>query len=47
MRERVGLAMTLPADVAVTERSLATLREALGDDAFAATWAEGRALPLG
>ena len=44
--ERVGLSMSLPSDRAVTERSLATLREAMSDDQFAATWAEGRALPL-
>ena len=46
LRERVGLAMSLPSDMAVTERSLATLREALSDAEFAASWAEGRALPL-
>jgi len=46
LRERVGLAISTPADKAVTERSLATLRAALSDDEFAATWAEGRALPL-
>ncbi len=46
LRERLGIAMSLPNDVAATERNLATLREALGDEQFAAIWAEGRAMPL-
>jgi non-specific serine/threonine protein kinase len=46
LRERVGLAMSLPSDTAVTERSLATLHRTLSDTQFAATWDEGRALPL-
>ncbi len=46
LRERVGLAMSLPSDAAVTERSLSTLHKALSDADYAAGWAEGRALPL-
>ena len=46
LRERVGLAMSLPSDRAVTERSLALLREALSEAQFAAKWAEGRTMPL-
>jgi non-specific serine/threonine protein kinase len=46
LRERVGLAMSLLSDTAVTERSLATLHRTLSDTQFAATWDEGRALPL-
>jgi excisionase family DNA binding protein len=46
LRERVGLAMSLPSDLAATERSFATLRGALRDEDFAAAWAEGRAIPL-
>jgi predicted ATPase/DNA-binding CsgD family transcriptional regulator len=46
VRERVGLAMSLPSDAAVTERSLSTLHKALSDTDYAASWAEGRALPL-
>ncbi|MFT4037673.1 MAG: LuxR C-terminal-related transcriptional regulator [Thermomicrobiales bacterium] len=47
LRERVGLAVSLTADRAATERALATLRETLLDDEFAAGWAAGRELPLG
>ncbi len=46
LRERVGLAISLLSDRASTERGLSRLRETLGDAQFAATWAEGRALPL-
>jgi excisionase family DNA binding protein len=44
LRERLGIAMSLPGDVATTELSLGTLRTALGPNAFATTWTEGRAL---
>lgn len=44
LRERLGIAMSLPGDLAATELSLAALRTALGADAFAAAWAEGSAL---
>lgn len=44
LRERLGIAMSLPGDAATTELSLVTLRDVLGDEAFAATWAEGSAL---
>jgi excisionase family DNA binding protein len=46
LRERVGLAMVLPSDAAMTERNLAVLHAALSDAEFAASWAEGRGLPL-
>lgn len=45
-REREGIAMRLPGDVAAVERHVGELRGALGDEAFATTWTEGRALPL-
>ena len=35
-----------PVDQAGVEQTLATARSALGDDAFAAVWAEAQALPL-
>jgi DNA-binding CsgD family transcriptional regulator len=46
LRERVGIGLILPVDAAQIEGHLGTLREALGDDAFAATLTEGRALSL-
>ena len=46
VRERVGLAMSMPSDAAATERSLAALRAAMSEPEFAAVWAEGRAMPL-
>jgi excisionase family DNA binding protein len=46
VRERDGIVMMLPGDVAAVERHLVELREALGDDAFAAAWAEGHALTV-
>jgi non-specific serine/threonine protein kinase len=44
LRERLGIAMSLPGDLATTALSLAALRTALGAEAFAATWAEGSTL---
>jgi non-specific serine/threonine protein kinase len=44
LRERVGIAMSLPGDVETTRRCLSALRVALGAEAFAATWAEGSTL---
>jgi hypothetical protein len=38
--------VTSPAERAEYEQSLTTLRSALGEDAFSATWAEGQALTL-
>lgn len=35
-----------PSDCADHERVLSTVRTALGDDVFAAAWAEGRAMTL-
>jgi predicted ATPase/DNA-binding CsgD family transcriptional regulator len=46
VRERDGIAMMLPGDVAAVERHLGELRAALDDDAFAAAWAEGYALTV-
>lgn len=46
VRERVGLALSLPSDRASLARSLATLREALSEADFATSWDEGRSLPL-
>jgi non-specific serine/threonine protein kinase len=46
VREREGIAMRFPGDVAAVERHLGELRVALSDAQFAAIWAEGRALPL-
>lgn len=46
LRERVGMALSLPSDRAVTARSLGTLRAALSEADLAAIWSEGRALPL-
>jgi predicted ATPase len=45
LREAIG-ALLPPVDLPAQERSLAAVRAALGDDAFAAAWAEGRAMPL-
>ncbi len=44
LRERLGIAMSLPGDLAATELSLAALRTALGTEVFATTWAEGSTL---
>jgi excisionase family DNA binding protein len=44
LRERVGGAMVWPADIAAVERSLAALRESLGEQAVEETFAAGRAL---
>ncbi len=44
LRERVGMPIVLPADQASQERTVAVLREAIGDDRLAAAWAEGRTL---
>ena len=44
LRERLGIAMSLPGDLAATEVSLSTLRAALGAETFAAAWAEGSAM---
>jgi excisionase family DNA binding protein len=46
LRERVGLGLILPVDAAQVEGHLGALREALGDDASTAIWAEGRALSI-
>ena len=46
LRERVGIGMILPVDVATVERDLATLRASFGDREVDAILAEGRALPL-
>ena len=35
-----------PADQAAVEQTLATARSTLGDNAFAAMWAQAQALPL-
>jgi non-specific serine/threonine protein kinase len=45
LRERIG-AVPWPAWLAEHERSVAATRANLGDDAFFAAWAAGRALPL-
>jgi hypothetical protein len=45
LREVTG-APLLPADRAERERSVAAVRTALGQEAFAAAWAEGRAMAL-
>jgi DNA-binding CsgD family transcriptional regulator len=44
LRERVGTAILLPADLAAEERGLRLLREALGTERVAALLDEGRAL---
>jgi DNA-binding CsgD family transcriptional regulator len=44
LRERVGGAMVWPADIAAVERSLAALRESLGEPVVAETLLAGRAL---
>jgi predicted ATPase/DNA-binding NarL/FixJ family response regulator len=45
LREREGIVMMLPADAVTAEAKLGTLHEALGEEEFAATLAEGRAIP--
>src|SRR5262249_54302749 len=45
LRAAMG-ALLPPADRAEHDRSVATARTALGEEAFAAAWAEGRALTL-
>jgi predicted ATPase len=45
LREATGAALP-PAERAGHDRSVAAVRTALGEDAFAAAWAEGRAMPL-
>src|SRR5262249_5551053 len=45
LRVQMG-APVRPVDQAAVEQTLATARSTLGDDAFAAVWAEGQALPL-
>jgi DNA-binding CsgD family transcriptional regulator len=42
LRERVGTEILLPLDRATYERNRETLRRALGEEAFARTWADGR-----
>jgi non-specific serine/threonine protein kinase len=44
LRERMGIPMLSPLDIAPTERSLASLRQSLGEQAVAAGLREGRAL---
>jgi non-specific serine/threonine protein kinase len=44
LREATGIAVRTPADRAVHERAIAAARAALGEAAFAAAWAAGRAL---
>ncbi len=46
VRGREGIAMRLPGDVAAVDRHVGELREALGDEKFAAAWDEGAALSL-
>lgn len=41
IRESVGTAILLPADRAARQRTMAAARAMLGEDAFAAAWAEG------
>jgi predicted ATPase/transcriptional regulator with XRE-family HTH domain len=45
LREALG-ALLLPDDWAGHDQAVRAMRTALGEDAFAAVWAEGRALPL-
>jgi hypothetical protein len=45
LREAIGTPLP-PADRAEHDRSVAAVRTALGEEAFAAAWAEGRALTL-
>jgi tetratricopeptide (TPR) repeat protein len=45
LREAIGAGMP-PAERAEHDRSVAAARTALGQEAFAAAWAEGRAMPL-
>jgi hypothetical protein len=45
LRAQMG-APVRPADQAAVEQALATVRSTLGDDAFAAVWAEAKELPL-
>jgi tetratricopeptide (TPR) repeat protein len=45
LRERAGVAI-LPADSPRYDRTVAAVRTALGDEAFAAAWEEGRSTPL-
>jgi hypothetical protein len=44
---REAMEWTAPSHPAADERSLATLRTALGEQSFATAWAAGRALSLG
>jgi predicted ATPase/DNA-binding XRE family transcriptional regulator len=44
VRESIGAPLP-PAEQGIYERTVATLRAALGEEAFAAAWAAGRALP--
>ena len=46
LRERVGLAFSLPRDRELTERSLSQLRDVMGRAAFEASRDEGRTLPV-
>ena len=45
LREVMGAPLP-PADRAGRDRSVAAVRSALGEEAFAAAWAEGRAMSL-
>src|SRR5207302_3218416 len=45
LREAMGVVLT-PADPAEHDRSVAAARTTLGEEAFAAAWAEGRAMAM-
>jgi hypothetical protein len=45
LRARIG-ALGQPSERAVYEESVASVRAALGENAFSAAWAEGRAMTL-
>jgi predicted ATPase/DNA-binding CsgD family transcriptional regulator len=46
VREQLGIAIALPTDRAAHERTVASVRAALGDDGLRRAWAVGRGLPL-
>lgn len=46
VRERDGIVMMLPGEVAFVERQLGELREEFDDETFATAWAEGHALTV-